>query len=245
MPRTSKPIPTPGKRTFEWRIRPGPMRWCFPGRTSCIRTAFRARRPSGLWRRNGLVGGGASARSFRWGRGGGSGFVSPGGARPGLFREKDWQQLAVVSELVRREFPDVTIVPVPTRREGDGLAMSSRNVRLNEVERKVAPMLSAALGALAEATDTATEAQRQWSRLGGGWLVGGILGGCGRRDVGSGPGIRTGMPRHRSRPPRGSQAHRQRSRSQLIPRGGDDGLFSPNFAPKSIAWEPLDPLKSS
>lgn len=88
------------------------------------------------------------------------------------FGEKDWQQLAVVSELVRREFPDLTIVPVPTRREGDGLAMSSRNVRLNEAERRAAPMLSVALGALAEATDMATEAQRQWNRLEeAGWSV--------------------------------------------------------------------------
>ena len=88
------------------------------------------------------------------------------------FGEKDWQQLAVVSELVRREFPDLTIVPVPTRRERDGLAMSSRNVRLNEAERRVAPMLSEALGALAEAMDLATEAQRQWNRLEeAGWSV--------------------------------------------------------------------------
>lgn len=88
------------------------------------------------------------------------------------FGEKDWQQLAVVSELVRREFPDLTIVPVPTRRERDGLAMSSRNVRLNEAERRVAPMLSEALGALAEAMDMATEAQRQWNRLEeAGWSV--------------------------------------------------------------------------
>ena len=88
------------------------------------------------------------------------------------FGEKDWQQLAVVSELVRREFPDLIIVPVPTRREADGLAMSSRNARLNEAERKGAPMLSAALAALAEATDTMTEAQRQWGRLEeAGWSV--------------------------------------------------------------------------
>lgn len=88
------------------------------------------------------------------------------------FGEKDWQQLAVVSELVRREFPDLTIVPVPTRREGDGLAMSSRNVRLNEAERKLAPMLNGALGALAEATNTMMEAQRQLNRLQeAGWSV--------------------------------------------------------------------------
>ena len=88
------------------------------------------------------------------------------------FGEKDWQQLAVVSELVRREFPDLIIVPVPTRREADGLAMSSRNARLNEAERKGAPMLSASLAALAEATDTMTEAQRQWDRLEeAGWSV--------------------------------------------------------------------------
>lgn len=88
------------------------------------------------------------------------------------FGEKDWQQLAVVSELVRREFLDLTIVPVPTRREGDGLAMSSRNVRLGEADRRVASMLSAALGALAQASDTMAEAQRQSNRLEeAGWSV--------------------------------------------------------------------------
>jgi pantoate--beta-alanine ligase len=88
------------------------------------------------------------------------------------FGEKDWQQLAVVSELVRREFPDLTIVPVPTRREEDGLAMSSRNVRLDERERGGASMLHAALKAVAAATETVTEVRRQSSLLEqAGWSV--------------------------------------------------------------------------
>ena len=88
------------------------------------------------------------------------------------FGEKDWQQLAVVSELVRREFPDLIIVPVPTRREADGLAMSSRNVRLNEAERSVAPMLNTALESIAKAAEMGDEIRRQRTVLErSGWSV--------------------------------------------------------------------------
>ena len=88
------------------------------------------------------------------------------------FGEKDWQQLAVVSELVRLEFPDLIIVPVPTRREADGLAMSSRNVRLNEAERSVAPMLNTALESIAKAAEMGDEIRRQRTVLErSGWSV--------------------------------------------------------------------------
>jgi pantoate--beta-alanine ligase len=61
------------------------------------------------------------------------------------FGEKDAQQLAVIQKMVADlNFP-VTIVPVPTVREPDGLAMSSRNQRLTPEQRRIAPVLYQAL----------------------------------------------------------------------------------------------------
>jgi len=61
------------------------------------------------------------------------------------FGEKDAQQLAVIQKMVADlNFP-VTIVPVPTVRESDGLAMSSRNQRLTPEQRRIAPVLYQAL----------------------------------------------------------------------------------------------------
>jgi pantoate--beta-alanine ligase len=66
------------------------------------------------------------------------------------FGEKDAQQLAVVQRMVADlNFP-VTIVPVPTVREPDGLAISSRNRLLSSEDRAVAPQLYRALAAAAE-----------------------------------------------------------------------------------------------
>jgi pantoate--beta-alanine ligase len=61
------------------------------------------------------------------------------------FGEKDAQQLAVVRRLVTDFNVPVQIVPVPTVREPDGLALSSRNLRLSADERQLAPSLYAAL----------------------------------------------------------------------------------------------------
>ncbi|MBC7145437.1 MAG: pantoate--beta-alanine ligase [Thioclava marina] len=58
-----------------------------------------------------------------------------------FFGEKDWQQLQVVQRLVRDLNIPTRIIGCPTIREEDGLAMSSRNVRLTEAEREVAPRL--------------------------------------------------------------------------------------------------------
>ena len=57
------------------------------------------------------------------------------------FGEKDAQQLAVVRRLVTDFNVPVTVVGVPTVREADGLALSSRNQRLNAEERQLAPVL--------------------------------------------------------------------------------------------------------
>ena len=68
-----------------------------------------------------------------------------------FFGEKDWQQVQVVERLVRDLNIPIRIVPCPTIREADGLAMSSRNVRLTAEERAVAPALHRSMQAAAEA----------------------------------------------------------------------------------------------
>jgi pantoate--beta-alanine ligase len=64
-----------------------------------------------------------------------------------FFGEKDYQQLVLIKKMVRELNIDTKIVGVPTVRERDGLALSSRNVYLSEQEREDAVALSAALTA--------------------------------------------------------------------------------------------------
>jgi pantoate--beta-alanine ligase len=61
------------------------------------------------------------------------------------FGEKDMQQLAVIRRMVADLNLPVEVVGVPTVRESDGLALSSRNQYLNPSERKAAPVLYRAL----------------------------------------------------------------------------------------------------
>ncbi len=66
------------------------------------------------------------------------------------FGEKDYQQLALISHMVRQlNFP-IKVIGVQTRRESDGLAMSSRNVFLNSQQRIQAVSISRALFAAQE-----------------------------------------------------------------------------------------------
>lgn len=62
-----------------------------------------------------------------------------------VFGQKDAQQVFVISDMVAASFPDLALVIIPTVREEDGLALSSRNVYLSESEREDARVIPHAL----------------------------------------------------------------------------------------------------
>lgn len=75
-----------------------------------------------------------------------------------LFGEKDYQQLALIRNMVDTlDFP-LTVVGVPTVRESDGLAMSSRNTYLSEEERRTAAAIPAAISAATQAAASGASA---------------------------------------------------------------------------------------
>ncbi len=79
------------------------------------------------------------------------------GARRAYFGEKDYQQLTLVRGMVDALFVPTEIVPCPTVREDDGLAISSRNRRLSPAARQIAPLFAAWLRKAASADEAAAE----------------------------------------------------------------------------------------
>lgn len=86
-----------------------------------------------------------------------------------VFGEKDYQQLVVIRRMVRDLNLDIKIIAIPTVRESDGLAMSSRNTYLSEDERHSALSLFQALkkgqGSAAQGIKDAKQLIREASEL--------------------------------------------------------------------------------
>jgi pantoate--beta-alanine ligase len=76
------------------------------------------------------------------------------------FGEKDWQQLTLITRMVHAFFIPTTIVPCPTVREADGLALSSRNGRLAPRDRERAPLLHRVLSSAPTAAAAADDLRR-------------------------------------------------------------------------------------
>ena len=70
--------------------------------------------------------------------------------RYAIFGEKDFQQLTIIKAWAQHEVPQIEIVAEPTIRDADGLALSSRNMRLGDQGRKVALVIPRALKAAVE-----------------------------------------------------------------------------------------------
>jgi pantoate--beta-alanine ligase len=90
-----------------------------------------------------------------------------------FFGEKDWQQVQVIRRMVADLLLPVEVIPVPTMREADGLAMSSRNRFLSSQERETAPLLFATLNRAAgriaggeDVADTLAEGEAALSAAG-------------------------------------------------------------------------------
>ena len=71
-----------------------------------------------------------------------------------VFGQKDYQQLAIIQQLVRDLSYPIDIIGAPIVRATDGLALSSRNQYLSATERQIAPVLHQALQYLAERLET-------------------------------------------------------------------------------------------
>ena len=87
-------------------------------------------------------------------------FTSPTRA---YFGEKDFQQIAVIRRMAELEGFDIQIIACPIKREDDGLAMSSRNVRLSAHQRAIAPNIARILAESIEHAKAYSLAEtKQW-----------------------------------------------------------------------------------
>lgn len=76
-----------------------------------------------------------------------------------FFGQKDFQQLAIIKSMVNQLLISVEIIPCPILRDPDGLAMSSRNVRLTPEQRKIVPAISQILFKVKELQTTHSPAE--------------------------------------------------------------------------------------
>jgi len=87
-----------------------------------------------------------------------------------VFGEKDYQQLLIINSLVERQDIKTTIVSIPTLRESDGLAMSTRNNYLSSEDRANAPLfyqqLVATKAAIQNGTDIPSATEQAVDALG-------------------------------------------------------------------------------
>ncbi|MDR1054529.1 MAG: pantoate--beta-alanine ligase [Prevotellaceae bacterium] len=80
-----------------------------------------------------------------------------------FFGLKDFQQLAIIREMVKQLQFRVEIIAVPIVRDTDGLALSSRNMLLNEAQRKMAPLIAKTLfEAQKKAAKLSVSVVKQW-----------------------------------------------------------------------------------
>lgn len=81
------------------------------------------------------------------------------------FGEKDFQQLTLIQDMVRAFFMPMKIVAIATLRESDGLAMSSRNVRLSPGERQLAPEIYRTLSTIEDLEAARTHLETKGFRV--------------------------------------------------------------------------------
>ena len=81
------------------------------------------------------------------------------------FGEKDYQQLSLIRGMAQAFFMQTEVVACPTVREADGLAMSSRNLRLSPEARKLAPKLRAAMVGIADVAEARRALEKDGFRV--------------------------------------------------------------------------------
>lgn len=86
--------------------------------------------------------------------------------RRAYFGLKDFQQFELIRSMARALFMDIEVIGLPTVRESDGLAMSSRNLRLSQAERERAPMFARTLLSSLQKNESPAVAVKELTRLG-------------------------------------------------------------------------------
>lgn len=88
------------------------------------------------------------------------------GTTRAYFGEKDYQQLQLIRKMAEAFFLDLEVIGCKTLRETDGLAMSSRNLRLSPEERALAPAFARVLVSTLKQEESTVAARQQLEKLG-------------------------------------------------------------------------------